>query len=343
MSPWPIPLQTSGRLWASCCRAFYPARKLDRAVSSGFRNRAIVRTIPVMDDHADQSTSETAPCLPGGVGVPLARPVAVPGVARSATGLEADDFLLVGSSAGRALKDVLLFIGIVIGLQLVASLLLVAIFGLTPLPMEDEIAGSQDAFRRKILLPSLGFMALSSLALITLIVRWRRQSARSLGLCSDAFWINGSVGVGVAIAVGLLSIVVVVILQLLFPQLAGQMEENANHIIETFPNIGPGGFVLLSVVVGFYEEVVFRGFLMTRLRRATGSWTAGVLISSVVFVGLHATEQTTVAIIVISMLSVVFCAITIWRRSLIPAIVAHTLFNLAQFLFLHYEAGDRWV
>jgi membrane protease YdiL (CAAX protease family) len=75
---------------------------------------------------------------------------------------------------------------------------------------------------------------------------------------------------------------------------------------------------------------------MTRLRRTTGSWTAAVGVSTVVFVGLHAFDQVATALIAVTILSVTFSLVTIWRRSLTAAIVAHTVWNLSQFVYLHH-------
>ena len=83
----------------------------------------------------------------------------------------------------------------------------------------------------------------------------------------------------------------------------------------------------MAATVGVYEELLFRGFLMTRLRRGTGSWTVAVLISTSIFTALHAPDQMPVALVPIAILSLVFSMVTVWRRSLIPAVVAHTLFD----------------
>lgn len=74
------------------------------------------------------------------------------------------------------------------------------------------------------------------------------------------------------------------------------------------------------------EEVVFRGFLLPRLRHATGTWVAAIAIGVVAFgvghlyEGLLATVQTAGIAV---WLSLVF----LWRRHLMPCIVAHVAFN----------------
>jgi len=104
----------------------------------------------------------------------------------------------------------------------------------------------------------------------------------------------------------------------------------------------PAEFVPLTAMIGIYEELVFRGFLMTRLRRGTGSWAVAVALSTVIFTSLHAFDQTHSALVVVAILSLVFSLATIWRRSIIPAIIAHALFDLSQLLLLYVQAGDSW-
>jgi hypothetical protein len=48
------------------------------------------------------------------------------------------------------------------------------------------------------------------------------------------------------------------------------------------------------------------------------------------------------ALVVVAILSLVFSLATIWRRSIIPAIIAHALFDLSQLLLLYVQAGDSW-
>ena len=129
---------------------------------------------------------------------------------------------------------------------------------------------------------------------------------------------------------------------LLWPPPLGPLtrEGSAAH---RFAGVGltPGSVtasLLYGVVqTGLSEELLFRGFLMTRLRRATGSWFIAVVVTSAVFTVLHAFEQTRGALITIAVLSVFFSVLTVWRRSIVPAMVAHALFDFSQFLFLQYS------
>jgi membrane protease YdiL (CAAX protease family) len=120
------------------------------------------------------------------------------------------------------------------------------------------------------------------------------------------------------------------------------MDENVERILELIPNMSLLVFGGVALVIGLYEELLFRGFLMPRLRRWTGSWTIAVLISTALFTALHAFDQTTGALVPIGILSLVFSLVTIWRRSIVPAIIGHFLFDWSQFIGLYVIAGDRW-
>ncbi len=144
-----------------------------------------------------------------------------------------------------------------------------------------------------------------------------------------------------AVAFGL-SVATNLLLWLAWPDLTDQMMENARRIVDMVPKLHPLGFAAVAVMIGVYEELLFRGFLMTRLRRASGSWVVAVMISTAIFTALHALDQTPAALVPITILSVVFSVATIWRRSIVPAIIAHTLWNFCQFLYLYAAPEDVW-
>jgi membrane protease YdiL (CAAX protease family) len=116
--------------------------------------------------------------------------------------------------------------------------------------------------------------------------------------------------------------------------------ENVERIQEAIPPVHWGWLAGLSLCVGIYEEVVFRGFLMTRLWRATGSMTAAVLLNSALFAALHGGTQNTVVIAPLFGIAVMWSMLTIWQRSLIPAMIGHVLFNAMQLIGLYLQT-DR--
>jgi membrane protease YdiL (CAAX protease family) len=213
-----------------------------------------------------------------------------------------------------------------------------------------EAAGASDGARaselaaasRKWLVPLLGLRGLGSVVIVSGILLFRRQSVRSVGLARRSLPLDGIIGLGTCGVAYLAIILVTMLIINIFPEAVNQMLENAERLKGIVPKLTLGGFLGVAVVIGVYEELVFRGFLMTRLRRATQSWTAAVLISTAVFTALHAVDQTPVALVWITILSLIFSAVTIWRRSIVPAIVAHVLFDFTQFVGMALQSGESW-
>jgi len=176
-----------------------------------------------------------------------------------------------------------------------------------------------------------------TVALVVTVVLLRKQSLKAVGLTTKSLPANTALGAGLTVVVyGLLALALVLML-LVWPDVPEQMRKNASTLLELVPDSGPLTFLLIAFVIGIYEELLFRGFLMPRLRRATGSWIHAVIISSAIFTALHALEQTAPAVVVVAILSLTFSTVTIWRRSIIPAIVAHALFDFSQFMVLSMQ------
>jgi membrane protease YdiL (CAAX protease family) len=128
------------------------------------------------------------------------------------------------------------------------------------------------------------------------------------------------------------------VIWVVWPAGTAQMNSNAERIREMLPPLSVPLIVVVSVVVGFYEEIIFRGVLLTHLRRITGSWTVGIVVNSILFAALHGHTQEPVTIIRLVPIALMWSLLTLWRRSLIPAITAHTLFDFLQLLYLLYTS-----
>jgi membrane protease YdiL (CAAX protease family) len=83
--------------------------------------------------------------------------------------------------------------------------------------------------------------------------------------------------------------------------------------------------VALSLSAGLVEEAFFRGLLQPRI---------GIFASSALFVMAHAAYDQPFLLIGVTVLSFGFAALTRWRRTIWPAVVAHTLFDAIQLLVL---------
>ena len=269
-------------------------------------------------------------------GIPVARPVTVPYAPPEVRG--AHEILLLQTRPQSAWADLGAAIVIVLAFVLYAEGALAAITGVFDLPL--DVPDSE--VNRVILVPALTLRAAGIITITALILRNRRQSMRSVGITRKGLALNLVLGVGaMAVSYGLI-IFWVISSWVLWPDLTEQLTDNAERIMDLVPKQSPVGFALLALLIGVYEELFFRGFLMTRLRRATGSWTAAVLLSTALFAALHTLDQELAALVPITILSIVFSLVTIWRYSIVPAIVGHWLFNLSQFLGLYFTAGESW-
>ncbi|MBN1511371.1 MAG: CPBP family intramembrane metalloprotease [Phycisphaerae bacterium] len=114
------------------------------------------------------------------------------------------------------------------------------------------------------------------------------------------------------------------------------LNENIGKIKEMLPRMHWLQFLALSFWVGLWEELTFRGFLLTRLRRITGSWWAAILLGAALFALPHMGQQVALAVLPLFVIGIIWSVFTVWRQSLLPAIIGHALFNFAQLFFLFY-------
>ncbi len=86
-------------------------------------------------------------------------------------------------------------------------------------------------------------------------------------------------------------------------------------------------WVFLSFTAGFCEEVVYRGYVISRLQFATGSWWPGAILASLSFGSLHA-YQGVGNIALISIFGFMLALQFVWRKSLVQGIFAHFLLDV---------------
>jgi len=265
----------------------------------------------------------------------IARPLAKPG--STARQLADFDIFLFPLSRRQALFDVA-------GILLLAFFfeVLLGLFGTTiarafyNLPLDDP--EQVPAYvRQGMLFPLLGVRAVVTVGLVALFVWSRRQRIGVVGLKRRGLAVDGLLGVALTAVV--YGVIALVLLGLMFawPELPKQMQDNATGLLEIIPRCSPLVLLCMSAVIGVYEELLFRGFLMLRLRRVTGSWFFAVVLNSALFTALHAMDQTPAALVIVAILSLSFSLTTIWRRSIVPAMIAHALFDFSQLLLLSLQ------
>jgi membrane protease YdiL (CAAX protease family) len=88
-------------------------------------------------------------------------------------------------------------------------------------------------------------------------------------------------------------------------------------------------WIFMSFTAGFCEELVYRGFAIRSLQGLNLRTVIAILIATLSFVLMHGVSVLTpVPFVIIYVAGLFFSALFVWRRSLIPGIFLHTLFDL---------------
>ena len=258
--------------------------------------------------------------------IPLARPVNLPDHPPQAIH---DPMLLLERPRAAAGWDIAILIAMGVAIELTVRQI-----------ADRYILFDEAGDHRVALLVLTLFRALLLLGGVAIIVRARRQTVASIGWRSESWWVTGLFGLVATVGAYAALIGTVGAMYVLYPSGFAALQRNPDKIVSMLPKLHPATLCAMSLFVGFYEEIIFRGFLLTRLKRATGSAALAVLLSSVLFAGLHAGGQELAAIIPIFALGVIWAVLTLWRRSVVPAIIGHGLFDLFQMMGLYLFRPD---
>jgi membrane protease YdiL (CAAX protease family) len=177
---------------------------------------------------------------------------------------------------------------------------------------------------------------LGAVACVVVALKITKDSPASVGLCRRSIGLNLLLGLPATAACYAALIIGVLLIFVVDEEAYRELSANAQQVREMLPKLPMVGFLALSCFVGVWEELVFRGYLLSRLRRLTGSWVLAVFLSSAVFAVLHLPTQVWLFAFPLFLLSVLLSVITIWRRSIVPAIVGHALFDYTQLLAIFY-------
>ncbi|MHC4093796.1 MAG: lysostaphin resistance A-like protein [Planctomycetota bacterium] len=198
----------------------------------------------------------------------------------------------------------------------------------------------EDPDKRMLQVYVLPFRGAAWVAVVVGILRARAQRADSVGLTRRRLLVDAPLGLAVWGMAFITYLMGGLLLYFLWRSGFQALTDNVDRIEEMLPRIHPLVLVLVMGVVAFYEELVFRGFLLTRLRRAFGSWWPAGAVSSALFAVPHALDQEPVAMVPLFMLGCLFCAVTIWRKSLVPAMIGHALYNSGTVVYLYYTSTN---
>jgi len=139
---------------------------------------------------------------------------------------------------------------------------------------------------------------------------------------------------GLALAVFFIGIVGMLLASLLQQFWSRETREPSLLMIATVKSLPLRVLVVVMgcTLIPFAEETLFRGILFRGLRTQWGVW-AGAIISSAFFAGLHADLMAAVPIFIFSL---GLCWSVQRTGSLIPAMLAHGLFNLFPLLAVNF-------
>ncbi len=178
------------------------------------------------------------------------------------------------------------------------------------------------------------------LVVLAVTLMWRSEcSAASIGLSFSNWKADCAIGLLVAIASYAGYIVSILVIALVSPEAIGNLQENPDRIKEMLPPIHPAFLTIVICLVAFWEEAIFRGVLVTHLRRMFGGWILATLISAGLFGLLHVFTQEPIVAIPLTVLGIIWTVFTVWRRSIVASVVGHALYNLGQIWMVYRMRG----
>jgi uncharacterized protein len=99
--------------------------------------------------------------------------------------------------------------------------------------------------------------------------------------------------------------------------------------------------VYVIIGAGFYEEFMFRGFLMQGFAMFFGgsrtAWIAALIIQGVLFGVSHAYQNLLGMLITGTLGALLGALVIIWPRNLWPAIIAHALFDASRSVLFYFN------
>lgn len=178
-----------------------------------------------------------------------------------------------------------------------------------------------------------------SLGVVAAVLLLSRQSAASVGLAGAT---RAELGWGLlAIFPAYMANILVSVTYMLLTRrdLLNVVGDKADAM-EILAGIELSGVLPVAVYVGIHEEILFRGFLLSRLwaglaaDRVPAGRVAAVVIAAAAFGVLHG-YQGTLGMIQTFTLGIVFCVISLFRRGIWACMVAHIGIDTFGLLMLH--------
>jgi len=168
-------------------------------------------------------------------------------------------------------------------------------------------------------------------ATVIVLMRRNRQPPASIGLGPAPLGriaLAATIAVPICYAAGAVINISIALLSGGVVSFAKQRTE----FLEVVSDIPLGWVFPVSIFVGIYEEIVFRGLLLSRLRTLFPSNAVPILISGAIFGALHF-SQGPAGMCQTAAVGLVLGVVVVRTRSIWPAILAHTAIDTLSLLF----------
>lgn len=210
-----------------------------------------------------------------------------------------------------------------------AAIFLLLVLALTALSLLAGRAGGSSSGGAPALIVNVLVLAGLYIGLVSVLLRLHGQPWSSLGLVpTPVVSVVGYGLVGCVMAYAASIVAVMLYLVISRPNLDTLGEERL-AALDPLTSLPLAAVVPLALLVGVYEEVAFRGFLLSRLHAAfAGRLDArqaaigAVVVSSAAFAIGHV-YQGVLGVAQTAAAGVAFALLALWRKSIWPCIVAH--------------------
>ena len=186
-------------------------------------------------------------------------------------------------------------------------------------------------FRFPILIEEVFFKALVFGLPVWWLARRNKWSLKSIGISGDGFFQSVYLGLGLGVILGFL----------------GQLGNVIRHGTLVFEDFGltsemMGGFIILSLVTAFWEELVFMGYFLKRMSGVIANEQHRVIIIGLLFSFLHVPAlwiqgmpmlQIVISLLLLTLLGMGNAILMLRQKNLIAPIMSHALWGVAVFLF----------
>jgi len=174
-------------------------------------------------------------------------------------------------------------------------------------------------------------MGLGGLAYVIMYMQLANAPAASIGWTAREWFVNAGIGIASLFLFYVIAFVIAMMIMIAIaqhdPSILSAEPESARAIKETFPRMSLPALFIMMTFVAIWEEIVFRGFLLTRLYAMVNRWWLAVFLGAVIFSFGHI-YQGLLGMFLPFVPGLVLGGLFVWRRSLVPCIVYHICQNV---------------